>query len=98
MIELHVLYMHKALLTSGVTDIHSQLYLRAYSPPDKKGGEGQPSHSWQRAVPSALPFISTSQTHYLLPQGRCQHRVEDKDQREHHAQDVLSSSEEGHSG
>ncbi len=36
--------------------------------------------------------------YYLLPQRRCQHRVEDKDQRERHAQDVLSSSEEGHSG
>ncbi len=36
--------------------------------------------------------------YYLLPQRRCQHRVENKDQRERHAQDVLTSSEEGHRG
>ena len=78
MIELHVLYMWKSLLTSGMTDIHSQFNLRAYGPPDKKGGEGHPT-TQQRALPSALPIMSGSQTHYLLPQDREQHGVEDKD-------------------
>ena len=41
-IELQVLYIRKALLTSGMTDIRSQFNLRAYGPPDKEGGEGHP--------------------------------------------------------
>ena len=87
MIGLHVLYMWKALLTSSMTDIHSQFNLRAYGPPDKKGGEGSAIASLrcaalatrQRASPSALPIISGSQTHYLLPQERDQHCIEDKE-------------------
>src|SRR6266571_3200964 len=104
--------MHEALLTSGKGDTVWWAFMvargDAYWPfSDEPAFPGKPRRETLKAHPSTIHHTrcygtgisnGSMESYCLLPQGRCKHCVQDKDQRERHAQDLLASGEQGHSG